>query len=56
MGYGEENENALTQKLAMLTCGSKFGKIACLMLKEVLVEVEHVKAHRTKKDKKYVAF
>ena len=45
-GHGEEKENASIRKLAMLTCGSR---------EELhLVEVEHVKAHRTKKDKKYM--
>ena len=40
MGYGEEKRNALIRKLVMQSCGSR------------LVEVEHVKVHRTKKDKK----
>ena len=52
MGYGEEKENALVQKLAMLICGlNKWEELHLLMSKEILVEVEHVKAHRTK-DKK----
>ena len=53
MGDGEEKGNASIRKLAMLTCGPKFGKSFIFSTsKEILVEVEHVKAHRTKKDKK----
>ena len=53
MGYGEEKVNALIRKLAMLICGSRFcEELHLLSSKEIVVEVEHVKAHRTKKDKK----
>ena len=49
MGCG----NALIRKLAMLTCGSKFwDELQVLMARGILVEVKHVKAHRTEKDKK----
>ena len=51
--WREEGENASIRKLAMLTCGSKFGKNCTFQSqKKYLVKVEHVKAHRTKKDKK----
>ena len=41
------------QKLAMLTCGSRFRKNCTFWSqKEISVEVEHIKAHPTKKDKK----
>ena len=33
MLHGEENENALIRKLAMLTCGSKFGRVARVSVK-----------------------
>ena len=53
MGNGEEKEHESTRKLAMLTCGSRFGtSCTFLVSKEISVEVERVKAHRTKKDKK----
>ena len=53
MSCGEEKGNVSTRKLAMLTCGSRFGKkLDLLVSKEIFVEVEHVKAHRRKKDKK----
>ena len=45
MGHGEEKENASTRKLAMLICGEE---LHLLVSKEISVEVEHVKAHRTK--------
>ena len=51
-GYGEEKENASIRKQAMLTCESKTWEESQLLTsKEILVEVEHVKAHRTDKDK-----
>ena len=53
MGDGEEKGNASIRKLAMLTCGSKFGRSFIFSTsKEIMVELEHVKAHRTEKDKK----
>ena len=45
MGFGEEKESALKQKLAT-------EELHLLISKEMLVEIEHVEAHRTKKDKK----
>ena len=42
-------ENASNQKLATLTCGKMREDLHLLVSKEHLVEVEHVKAHRTKK-------
>ena len=46
-------ENASNRKLEMFFCGSGFGKNCTFQSqKKMLVEVEHVKAHRTKKDKK----
>ena len=42
-----------SKKLVMRTCGSKFWEeLHLLRSKEILVEVEHVKAHRTKKEEK----
>ena len=53
MVYGEEKENALIRKLVMLNLRIKiWEETHVLMSREILVEVEHVKAHRTKKDKK----
>ena len=50
--YGEVKGNALIRKLAMRICGSKiWEELHLLISKQILVEVEHVKAHRTKKDK-----
>ena len=49
----KRKENALIRRLAMLICGSESGKkMHVLMSREILVEVEHAKAHRSKKDKK----
>ena len=43
----------LSRKLEMLTCGSKiWEELHRLAASDIVVEVEHVKAHRTKKDKK----
>ena len=56
MVYGEEKENALIRKLAMLNLRIKiWEETHVLMSREILVEVEHVKAHRTKKDKKVMS-
>ena len=52
MGFGEEKGNALIPKLVMRTCGKIWEELHLLTSEEILVEVEHVKAHRTKKDKK----
>ena len=43
---GEKKENASIPKLEMLTCGSKFRQ-SCTT-QEISMEVEHVKADRTK--------
>ena len=51
-GNGEDNESASIRKLAMLSCVKKLERIAPFSLKKMLLEVDHVKAHRTKKDKK----
>ena len=50
MGY-REVKNALIQKREMQSCGSKSEKCICKYQKDLLVEVEHVKAHGTEKDK-----
>ena len=50
-GHGEEKETASIRKLVMLTCG-EIVKNAPSSSREILLEVEHVKAHRTKKDEK----
>ena len=51
-GCGEEKQNASIRELEMLICGSKFWEeLHLLISEETLVEVEHVKAHRTKKEK-----
>ena len=44
MGYGEEQENVLIRKI--------WEELHLLMSKIILVEVEHVKAQHTKKDKR----
>ena len=51
IGYGEEKENASNEELEMPIYGSKFGKNYMTWQKGAL-EVEHVKAHGTKKKKK----
>ena len=55
--YGEEKENASIRKLEMLMCGSISGKNCTVWPEEtfIVVEVEHVKAHRTKTDKKHMS-
>ena len=51
MGCGEVKEHASNRKLEMLTCGSKIWEdLHSLAARDIFVEVEHVKAHRTKKD------
>ena len=35
MGFGEEKENALIRKLAMLICGSKCGKVPSVNLRNI---------------------
>ena len=56
MGYGEEKENASNRKLEMLICGSIFEEeLHRLAARVIVVEVEHFKARRTKKDKKDIA-
>ena len=45
--------NPSIRKLVMLTCGSKtWEELHLFVSQEIVVEVERVKAHRTKKDKK----
>ena len=44
MGYGEEQENVLIREI--------WKELHLLMSQEIWVEVEHIKAHRTKKDQK----
>ena len=44
--------NALIQKLAILQCIRTLEELHQLFSKEILVELENVKAHRIKKDKK----
>ena len=48
-------ESASSQEREMPICGSKFGKKCIIWQQRRLVEVEHVKAHRTKEDKKEVS-
>ena len=52
----ERRGNATSQKLEMPICGSRFGRIAFsnVEIERNIVEVEHVKAHRTKNDKNAV--
>ena len=52
MDHGEEKEKASNQKPEMPIRGSRSGKNCTFWLREIMVEVEHVKAHRTKKEKK----
>ena len=50
MDYEEERASASSQEREMLTNGSKFGEeLHDLAERCISVEVEHVKAHRTKK-------
>ena len=52
MGCGEEQGNALIRKLVMQTCGSTSGKSCICDCRKILVDVEHVKAHRTRRIRK----
>ena len=53
MDYDKERVSASSQERQMLIYGSKFGKNYMVWQKRgILVEVEHVEAHRTKKEKK----
>ena len=53
MVYGEEKGSTSIPKMVMRTCGSKmWEELHLLALEETWVDVEHVKAHRTEKDKK----
>ena len=48
MGYDKVRKSVSSQELEMQTCGYNFGKNYVSWLKEAsLVEVTHVKAHRT---------
>ena len=50
MDYEKVRKSVLSQELD--TCGSKFGKnLRGLVERGILMEVEQVKAHRTKKEK-----
>ena len=52
-GLWRGKRKCIDPQAVMRTCGSKFGKSCTFQSqKEILVHVEHVKAHRTKKDKK----
>ena len=52
MDYGEEKDSASSQQREMPIYGSKFGKNCIVWQRGILVEVQHVKAHRKKKEKK----
>ena len=53
MGFGEELETASTRKAGDADLWMEiWEELHLLVSKEISVEVEHVKAHRTKKDKK----
>ena len=53
MGYGEDKETASNRELEMLIYGSRFGEeLHRLAARDIVVEVEHVKVHRTKKEKR----
>ena len=53
MGFGEEKGNASIPKAGDADLWIKnWEELHLLTLKEILVEVEHFKAHRTEKDKK----
>ena len=55
-GYGQEKEDASTRKLVMPACASRFGKNCTFWSrKKSPWKLEHVKAHRTKKDKNHVS-
>ena len=48
-----ERENASNQELEMPICGLRSGEeLHSLISREILVQVEHVEAHRAEKDKK----
>ena len=52
MGYEKEKNSVSSREQEMQTCGQKIvKKIRVLAKRGILVEVEHVKAHRTKKEK-----
>ena len=51
-GCGDEKDKASIRKLAMLTCGKFCWEEFAPSSLEILVEVEHVRAHRTMKDEK----
>ena len=56
MGYEEERVSASSQEREMLIYGYKFGKNYMTWKKRgILIEVEHVEAHRTEKEKKDVS-
>ena len=53
MGYEKEKKSVSSQEREMLFCAQKFGKeLHGLADRGISVDVEHVKAHRTKKEKK----
>ena len=47
--------NASSQGREMQMCGSRSGRIAPLAAKEIVVEVEHIRAHRIKKEKQVMS-
>ena len=48
----KERKSVSSQEQEIQTCGSKSGEELHELEKGILVEVEHVKAHRTMKEKK----
>ena len=51
MGYEKEKKSVSSREQEMQTCGQQFGEKRVLAKRGILVEVQHVKAHRTKKEK-----
>ena len=57
MDYGKERASASSREREMPISGSKFGEqLHGLVERGIVVEVEHVKAHRTMKDKKDMSY
>ena len=51
VGYEKVRKSVLSQEPEMQTCGKMWEELHKLVKRGILVEVEHVKAHRTKKGK-----
>ena len=56
MGCGKEKRNAVVQKQKTLICGSRFWEeLNNFRSKDILIEVEHVKALRTAKERQQMS-